>query len=179
MSGKSSRFWSFSLEVYGDPAVQAECLDLQDRYGIDVNLLLFCAYVGAVDAAAMPESAAQEAGHLVADWHGDVVKNLRAARRALKPFAADPSPHQAAAAAALRGTVKAAELEAERLEQSMLEQWRETRVGTWPRAAPEAAVAANVRLLLATAATAAAAPQPLLPARLIAAALAAARNRQA
>ena len=40
-------FWTFSLAVYAEPGVQAECLDLQDQDGIDVNMLLFCAWLGA------------------------------------------------------------------------------------------------------------------------------------
>jgi uncharacterized protein (TIGR02444 family) len=171
VSEKRSRFWSFSLRVYSDAGVQTECLDLQDRHGIDVNLLLFCAYAGAVGGAVLPPSELREAAGLVADWHKGIVKSLRAARRALKPFAADPSLLQASAAE-LRSKVKAAELEAERLEQHILEEWSALRINAWPRAEPAAAVAANVRMLLATGDGPA--PPPGLPPQLIAAALAAA-----
>ena len=54
------------------------------------------------------------------DWNKNIVSSLREARRALKPFAANSSA-ASAPAAALRTTVKAAELEAERIEQMMLE----------------------------------------------------------
>ena len=34
-----SPFWNFSLAVYRASAVQDECLDLQDQFGRDVNLV--------------------------------------------------------------------------------------------------------------------------------------------
>ena len=39
-------FWQFSGAVYAHPGVAEACLDLQDRHGLDVNLLLFCAWAG-------------------------------------------------------------------------------------------------------------------------------------
>jgi uncharacterized protein (TIGR02444 family) len=42
-----SPFLLFSLSVYGSLGVQKECAELQDSFGIDVNLLLFCAFVDA------------------------------------------------------------------------------------------------------------------------------------
>ena len=167
MSGGA--FWNFSLAVYRDPAVQQECLELQDRHGIDVNLLLFCAYLGAVHGAPLSAEEVREAAGAVGQWQRDVVTGLRGVRRALKPLAREQAPH-AADAAALRETIKAMELEAERIEQQMLERWAEGRLAAWPRAKPAVAAAANIRALSAVAAT----PSPPgLPAQLIAAALAA------
>ena len=174
MNEPGSRFWSFSLAVYSGSGVQAECLDLQERHGIDVNLLLFCAYVGAVCGVVLPAAALREARDLVGVWHRDVVQELRGARRALKPFAAAvPSP-PGGSAAELRGTVKAAELEAERIEQAMLEAWSAERIKAWPRAEPETAVAANIQSLLALCGQAAE-PQAM-PAHLAAASLAVASS---
>jgi uncharacterized protein (TIGR02444 family) len=34
------KFWDFSLEIYAAPGVKEACLEAQDRYGADVNLLL-------------------------------------------------------------------------------------------------------------------------------------------
>jgi len=169
-----SPFWTFSLAVYREGAVQRECLELQDRYGVDVNLLLFCAFIGAVRGAAMPDQAVRQAAAVVADWHRDIVATLREVRRALKPLATGDSP-TAAPAAALRENVKAMELEAERIEQMMLECWSAVNAGAWPRAEPAAAVAGNIRALLAIGE---AAPRPPdLPQNLVAAALAAGGRR--
>ena len=110
-----SPFWSFSLAIYRKPGVAEACLALQDRHAIDVNLLLAALFSGAggialdADAWAMLEGA-------VGAYHREVVRPLRAARRALTPL--EPgSP----VAAQLRSAVKAAELDAEHLEQLMIE----------------------------------------------------------
>jgi len=144
-----SHFWEFSLTVYGAPGVQEECLHLQERYGVDVNVLLFCAYVGAVHGARLQESDVRAAAAALGDWNQTVVSNLRVARRALKPFATGASA-SGAAAEALRNLVKTAELEAERIEQKTLEVWSAAHIGTWQRAEPVEAVAANIAVLLAT-----------------------------
>jgi len=169
---KASQFWAFSLAVYADPAVQKECLDLQDRFGVDVNLLLFCAFVGAAHSALLSEADITDAAAAIGDWHRNVVTHLREARRALKPFAASVSP-SAAPAEALRTSVKAAEFEAERIEQAALEAWCAPRIDRLPRAEPDEAVAANIRRFLARHESANTKPQ--LPEHLAAAALAAGR----
>ena len=40
-------FWNFSLEIYAAEGVSEACLDLQERRGCDVNILLFCCWLGA------------------------------------------------------------------------------------------------------------------------------------
>jgi uncharacterized protein (TIGR02444 family) len=40
-------FWRFSLRIYRAPGVADECIAVQERYGIDVNLMLFCAWLAA------------------------------------------------------------------------------------------------------------------------------------
>jgi uncharacterized protein (TIGR02444 family) len=148
VSGRPPDFWTFSLAVYADPGVQMECLALQDGYGIDVNILLFCAYVGAVHGAVVADAELLQAVDHVASWQKDVVTKLRGARRALRPFATHPSP-VAASTTPLREQVKASELESEHIEQTMLETWSATRLDLWPRVEPDAAIAANVATLLA------------------------------
>jgi uncharacterized protein (TIGR02444 family) len=143
-----TRFWTFSLAVYADPTVQQECLDLQDDHGVDVNLLLFCAFVGAVHGVALSEHATRDAIDSVSIWQKDVAGALRMARRALKPFAAEAGP-RGTAVADLRARVKNAELEAERIEQEMLEHWAAAHIDAWPHAMPADAVPHNIRTLLA------------------------------
>jgi uncharacterized protein (TIGR02444 family) len=169
----SSQFWKFSLSVYGAPGVQEECLHLQEHYGVDVNALLFCVYVGAVYGALLSDSDVRAIAAATGEWNRTIVGNLREARRALKPFAADPS----APAAALRAVVKGAELEAERIEQMTLESWSAGRIQTWPRTRPEAAVVANIAALLRTHDTAIGPPAPT--SRLVVAALAGPRRTEA
>jgi len=108
-------FWDFSLAVYARPGVADACLALQERHGLDVNLLLFCCWAGARGRALTGD----ELARLVAaarPWQEGVVKPLRAARRWLKAQATAPDE----LAGTLRGRIKQQELAAERIEQQVL-----------------------------------------------------------
>ena len=140
-----SPFWNFSLAVYRASAVQNECLDLQDQFGLDVNLLLLCAYLGAGHGVALTSDDIASARQEVDQWNEDIVKPLRAARRNLKTIEL-PDVH---AAMQLRAQVKVAELESERIEQMMLEQWANARLAAWPHGKFRDAVVANLQALLA------------------------------
>ena len=39
-------FWQFSLGFYDQPSVASQCLDLQNEFGLDVNILLLCIWQG-------------------------------------------------------------------------------------------------------------------------------------
>ncbi|TDQ84500.1 uncharacterized protein (TIGR02444 family) [Dongia mobilis] len=75
-------FWSFSLALYCRPPVAQACLDLQDRRGADVNLLLAICWLAArgyetgVDGIEAAERA-------IASWNEAVLKPLRTTRRRL------------------------------------------------------------------------------------------------
>ncbi len=144
-----SPFWNFSVAVYGAGGVEGECLGLQDQFGIDVNLVLFCAFLGAVHGIALTPDEIAAARQEVGPWHQDVVGTLRAARRRLKTIELRDAD-TARAAAELRTRVKAAELESERVEQAVLERWAAARLATWPRGNPRDAVTANLQALLTT-----------------------------
>jgi uncharacterized protein (TIGR02444 family) len=140
-------FWTFSLAVYGNAAVQRECLDLQDRHGINVNLLLFCVFVGAVHGAVLSRADVKQAESIVHRWDREIVSALRAARRALKSFSDDAS---SADLNSLYNNVKAQELEAEKHEQRMLERWCAERVSARSKALPCVAVEKNITALFET-----------------------------
>lgn len=42
---QAERFWQFSLQVYQHEGVKQACLTLQDRYQLNVNLLLLCQFL--------------------------------------------------------------------------------------------------------------------------------------
>ena len=46
-TGTAGRFKQFALELYGSEGVAAACLHLQNRHVLDVNLVLFAAFIGA------------------------------------------------------------------------------------------------------------------------------------
>ena len=168
-----SPFWSFSLAVYEASAVQNECLDLQDQFGLDVNLVLLCAFLGAGHGVALKSGDIALARQEFGQWHEDIVKPLRAARRNLKTVGL-PDAHAAQAAMQLRAQVKAADLESERIEQMMLEQWAEARLAAWPRGKFRDAVVANLQALLAAYGVG---PERLIAAQAMQHLIAAARDR--
>jgi uncharacterized protein (TIGR02444 family) len=143
-----SPFWNFSVAVYGAGAVQDECLDLQDQFGLDVNLILLCAFLGAVHGVTLISDDIAAARREVEQWQKQIVRPLRAARRSLKA-AELTNAQDAAVATQLRAQVKAAELESEHIEQMMLDRWAEARLATWPRGEAGDTVVANLQILFA------------------------------
>jgi uncharacterized protein (TIGR02444 family) len=109
-------FWRFSLRVYGAPGVAAECLELQDKLGLDVNVVLFAAWLGAEREIVLERSDLDRIEQAVAGWSGSVVLPLRSVRQTLKtiPEIAEPEVQ------ALRKRVAETELFCEQIEQALL-----------------------------------------------------------
>jgi uncharacterized protein (TIGR02444 family) len=114
--GAPSPFWTFSLAVYGRAGVPPACLTLQDSGGADVNVVLFSLFLGRCGRIIDAPTAAKIAA-TIEPWRAGIVAVLREARRALKE---PPAPFEGPAVDHLRKNVKAAELEAERIQQEML-----------------------------------------------------------
>jgi uncharacterized protein (TIGR02444 family) len=114
--GAPSPFWTFSLAVYGRPGVPPACLDLQDKSGADVNVVLFSLFLGRCGRV-IDEATAGAIAATIEPWRAGVVVVLRNARRALKE---PPADFAGPAVDHLRKNVKAAELEAERIQQEAL-----------------------------------------------------------
>lgn len=134
--GMTGPHWDFALRLYGRDGVSPACIVLQDRCGVDVNVLLVALYaaivagrrVGSAEIAAL-----DMAGAGIRDM---VVVPLRAIRRQMKGADFGPATEQA------RNKVKAAELSAEQLEQAALA----ALVAQWPagKVTPEAVIGAVV-----------------------------------
>jgi len=132
-------FWRFSLWVYAAPGVADECLLMQDRYGVDVNVLLFCAWVAVDRGVVLAPGDVEACKRHVAEWRQRAVEPLRAARRALKGLSG---------AEQIRVQVKSLELEAEKLQHGMLFVFASQR---WPQsggAKPAHALRANLDAFL-------------------------------
>lgn len=142
--------WNFAVAVYGRDGVEAECLDVQERLGVDVNVLLFAAYAGAIEGVALGNDDLKTAAAEVKNWHRDVVRALRHARRALKSWSAGEDA-VALDAGAVRNQVKEIELRAEKIEQFMLWTWLRERIASLAHAEPSEALAANLRIVLSLA----------------------------
>jgi uncharacterized protein (TIGR02444 family) len=116
-------FWDFSNAVYMAPGVAGECLQLQDEFDVDVNVLLFCAYAAVIAGVRLSEQNLHDVDNHVADLRLGVIMPLRACRRAMKIGIAALSNSDRHRAENLRSQVKAIEIAAERLEQERLAAW--------------------------------------------------------
>ena len=82
-SNIDSSLWDFSLSHYARPGVADVCLRLQDEQGVNVNLLLWCAWLDArglmLDAACL-----HNAQKRIRGWDEHYVVPLRQLRRRMK-----------------------------------------------------------------------------------------------
>ncbi|MBV8535938.1 MAG: TIGR02444 family protein [Alphaproteobacteria bacterium] len=108
-AAKNNPLWTYSLRLYRRPGVAPACIALQDRLGVDVNVLFFCLWMAASGRPLMPATLRLAAG-LARVWTTNVVGPLRGTRRFLKPLDLPK----------LRGAVAQVELAAERVEQDLL-----------------------------------------------------------
>lgn len=113
----ADRLWNFCTERYARRDVSALCLELQDRSDADICLVLFCLWHGQHGSSVC---GGQLAGLIAGDigrWHRQVVRSLRAARKAMKQ---PPVGFRSAEVEHDREQVKALELSAERKELRLL-----------------------------------------------------------
>jgi uncharacterized protein (TIGR02444 family) len=105
-------FWQYSLKLYSQIGVESSLLILQDDYGADVNVLLCCCWLGALQQ----ELTIEQCSKLVAvsaSWRAECVTPLRSVRRFLRTRPENDD---------LRNRAKALELEAEREQQILMYQ---------------------------------------------------------
>ena len=106
-------FWQHSLRRYAMPSVSAACLQLQDKYNANINLLLLADWFGEQGIVITCKDW-ELLQATIYDWHTHVVSGLRKVRKYLKVDA------QANAIAILRNNIKEQELFAEQITQSIL-----------------------------------------------------------
>ncbi len=110
--------WTAMLKVYAMPGVAEACLELQDRFELDVSLFLAVLQAtgrgSRIDADAL-RSLDESCGR----WRAEVVRPLRAIRVQLK---ANPWLEADGPVASFRSALKALELDAEKLEIAALEE---------------------------------------------------------
>lgn len=109
-------FWSYSLKIYRVAGVAEACLALQEDWGADVNLLLYCCWHGQAGRA-LDKRSLRKAITAVSRWQAEVIKPLRQARHALKK---PPDDLPVEWAGQLRKRIGAMELDLEYLEQCLL-----------------------------------------------------------
>jgi uncharacterized protein (TIGR02444 family) len=124
MDWPADPFWDYSIELYGRPGVEAACLELQRRHGLDVNLVLLCCWA-ATRGVELDRGVLSQARSALAAWHAEVVRPLRTVRRRLKAELTAPDPESIAElwpgiAAAIRERALALEIDGEHLAQLWL-----------------------------------------------------------
>jgi uncharacterized protein (TIGR02444 family) len=117
-------FWDYALELYRRQGVEGACLELQERHGLDVNLVLLCCWL-ATRGVAVERDWLARTGAIVDRWQAEVVWPLRGVRGRLKAELAQPPPGSIPErwpelSAGLRRRVLALEIDGERLEQLLL-----------------------------------------------------------
>ena len=105
--------WHFSLAFYAVPGIARALITLQDRDGLDVNLILFALWLGLSGYGLLDSDALAAADRAVCAIRTEVVEPLRTLRRRLKG-----NPDRSVQN--LREGVKELELAAERVVQSRL-----------------------------------------------------------
>ena len=105
------------MALYGRDGVPDACLQLQNRHDLDVPVVLFAAFVGAVRRQTLTASGVDAARARVDAWHHEVVRPLRAVRQRLKT---GPPPAPSDITARLRSQVQKIEIEAELIELDQL-----------------------------------------------------------
>lgn len=113
MTNVNEEHWRFSLRFYGERDVSYACIVLQDRCGVDVNVLLLSLYATLSLNRVHDDQDIEAMDNGVRILRDQVIEPLRHVRRHIKG-------KYSSAGENIRQLVKQSELLAERLEQSML-----------------------------------------------------------
>jgi uncharacterized protein (TIGR02444 family) len=141
-SAADEPFWSFSLALYERPGVAQALIGLQDRLGLDLNVLLYCCWTGTEGRSLTPADLA-EVEAAAEPWQAEVVRPLRSIRRRLKGGFGRLPPERVETWRARLGQL---EIEAERIAQEAMAKAPRPEQGD--PAAASAHVAGNLRTYL-------------------------------
>jgi uncharacterized protein (TIGR02444 family) len=112
--------WHFALAFYGRQDVSSACLVLQDKLGVDVDILLFAIFAGVERGVTLDTQELAAIDGLVRGWRTEIVQALRQIRKRLKS-----GPFSSSATEELRNRIKADEIKAEQIELAILAGWLE------------------------------------------------------
>ena len=110
--------WDYVCEVYSKPDVEAACLQLQDDFGINIPLLLFCCWLSqqyCIDKQEIADALLT----LCKSWTDNCIRPLRETRQRMKTAASLSALSQWQD---MREDIKSLELMAERQLLEMLEE---------------------------------------------------------
>ena len=78
-----SEFWSYSTDVYQRPEIEKTCLEMQNQYQADINILLYCCWLGE-KRIQLTEADIKTLVDTSQPWQTNILSHLRAARTILK-----------------------------------------------------------------------------------------------
>jgi len=123
-NANASSFWDFTTSAYAREGVQSAVIELQEKHACDVNVLFLCCYIAATKRGRLTNDDFEIIDNAVGDWKNDVTEQLRAVRNRIKESARLTC---LPGATELRARVISAEIESERVSQSILESLFATR----------------------------------------------------
>ncbi len=112
-------FWDFSIRTYRTTGVPDACLSLQNDYGADVNMLLYCCWIGAY-IGQFDRDLFARASEFSTLWADHVVVPLRSARTWMKHTGCDMEPVPTDSCMQFREEIKSVEFAAEKMQQQVL-----------------------------------------------------------
>ncbi len=112
-TAEDEAFWCFSLAFYARPGVADALITLQDRDGLDVNLILYALWLGISGRGPLDGDALAAAERVAGTLRSGIVEPLRSLRRKLRH-------HPDGDVQRLREGVKALEIAGEKLIQERL-----------------------------------------------------------
>jgi uncharacterized protein (TIGR02444 family) len=120
VNGTSEGFWDFSVRTYRTEGVPEACLSLQNDYGADVNMLLYCGWVGGFYGR-FDDALFSKASSFADKWADEVVRPLRSARTWMKQSGCFEEPMSTEECMGFREEIKSVEFAAEKMQQQVLE----------------------------------------------------------
>lgn len=80
MQFPDSEFWNFSIGFYANPEVESTCLNLQDQYHLNVNLILFCYWLAENKQEPLDKEQWTQLLSAAQPWE-EIIKPLRQSRK--------------------------------------------------------------------------------------------------
>jgi uncharacterized protein (TIGR02444 family) len=116
----STAFWQFSVALYAAPGVSHACIQLQDQWQANVNLMLWLVWLEQRNQSVEGDVITQ-AEAAIAPWHTQTLQPLRELRRHLGSQRSTPNHDNSCPVKdELYQQLKAAELLAEKIQQRTL-----------------------------------------------------------
>ena len=113
-------FWDFSVRTYRKAGVAGACLALQDRHGLDVNVLLYCCWFGCTRGV-LDEPLWDRVLAFSEPWAENVVRPLRGVRTWMKHTGCAQPDVSNEECMTLREEIKRIELKAEQFQENTLQ----------------------------------------------------------